>query len=135
MTANRLPVLYVVQVGESEFERYIIEDQQNQVWTGKQFDSEGGVLFARHNDAAIEGQNILRRNFKGAEPQRFVVPLYVEVLNHGGPVPVVEIAEYLSRGSRLYLDTTEHGNGPGDALALPWIDWSRIKPIKKFPHE
>ena len=132
MAKKRLPILHVVQVGESEFERYVIEDQQNQIWTGKQFDSTGGALFASHNDAAIEGQNILRRNFKGAEPQRFVVPLYVEVLNHGGPVPVAEIAKYLSRGSRLFLDTTAHGNGPSNSLVLPWIDWSRIK---EFPHE
>ena len=135
MAKKRLPILHVVQVGESEFERYVIEDQQNQIWTGKQFDSTGGALFASHNDAAIEGQNILRRNFKGAEPQRFVVPLYVEVLNHGGPVPVAEIAKYLSRGSRLYLNTTEHGNGPGDALVLPRIEWHRMKQIKESPHE
>lgn len=135
MAKKRLPILYVVQIGESEFERYVIEDQQNQVWTGKQFDSEGGVLFARHNDAAIESQNILKTNFTGVEPQRYVVPLYVEVLNHAGPVPVSKVAEYLSRGSRLFLDTTEHGNGPGDSLVLPWIEWHRIKPIKEFPNE
>jgi len=124
-----------VQIGESDFERYIIEDQQAQVWTGKQFNSEGGALFAKHNDAAIEGQNILKKNFDGMKPQRFVVPLYVEVLSHAGPVPVAEVAEYLSRGSRLFLDTAEHGNGPGDALVLPWIEWHRIEPIKEFPHE
>ena len=136
MAAERpLPILRVVQIGNDEFERYLIEDQEERVWTGERFGSEGGALFARHNEAAIEAQYILKKNFKGVEPQRFVVPLYVEVLNHGGPVPVVEIAEYLSRGSRLYLDTTEHGNGPGDALVLPWIDWSRIKPIKELPHE
>ena len=135
MAKKRLPILYVVQVGESEFDRYVIEDQHQQVWTGKHFDSKGGALFAKHNDAAIEGQNILKRNFNGVEPQRFIVPLYVEVLNHAGPVPADEIAQYLSASSRLYLDTTEHGNGPGDSLVLPRIDWSRIKPIKEFPHE
>lgn len=133
MAKKRLPILYVVQVGESEFERYVIEDQQKQVWTGKQFDSQGGALFARHNDAATEAQVILKKSFKGVEPQRFVVPLYVEVLSHAGPVAVAEVAQYLSSSSRLYIDTTEHGNGPGDSLVLPWIDWSRIKPIKEFP--
>ncbi len=130
---RELPTLRVVQIGSDEFERYLIEDQEERVWTGEQFDSQGGALFAKHNDAAIEAQNILKKNFNGVEPQRFVVPLYVEVLNHAGPVPVAEIAKYLSLGSRLYLDTTEHGNGPGDSLVLPWIDWSRIKPIKGFP--
>ena len=130
---RELPTLRVVQIGSDEFERYLIEDQEERVWTGEQFDSQGAALFARHNDAAIEAQSILKTNFNGAEPQRYVVPLYVEVLNHAGPVPVAEIAKYLSSGSRLYIDTSEHGNGPGDSLVLPWIDWSRIKQIKGFP--
>lgn len=132
---QELPILYVVQVGSEEFQRYLIEDQEQRVWTGEQFDTQGAVLFARHNDAATETQNILKANFKGVEPQQYVVPLYVEVLNHAGPVPVNEIAQYLSHGARLYLNTTENGNGPGDSLVLPWIEWSRIKPIKEFPHE
>lgn len=132
---QKLPTLYVVQVGSEDFQRYLIEDQADRVWTGERFDSQGAALFARHNDAAVESQNILKANFKGCEPQRFVVPLYVEVLNHAGPVPVAEIAQYLSNGARLYIDTTEHGNGPGDSLVLPRIEWHRIKQIKEFPHE
>ena len=132
---RELPILCVVQIGSDQFERYVIEDQEERVWTGKQFDSDGAALFARHNEAAVEAQNILKKNFKGVEPQRFVVPLYVEVLNHEGPVPSTEVAKYLSEASRLHLNTTDHGNGPGDSLALPWIDWSRIKLIKEFPNE
>lgn len=128
-------ILYVVQVGNNEFQRYLIEDQEKRVWTGEQFDAQGAALFARHNDAAIAAQNILKKNFEGIEPQRFVVPLYVEVLNHTGPVTLVDVARYLSASSSLCLNTDDHGNGPGDALALPWIDWSRIKPIKEFPHD
>ncbi len=130
-----LPTLRVVQIGSDEFERYVIEDQEERVWTGKQFDSEGGVLYARHYEAAFEAQNILKKNFEGIEPQRFVVPLYVEVLDHNGPVTLADVAKYLSASSRLYLNTSDHGNGPGDSLVLPWIDWSRIEPIKEFPHE
>ncbi len=132
---QKLPILYVVQVGSEEFQRYVIEDQQDRVWTGEHFDSQGAALFARHNDAATETQNILKSNFNGVKPQRYVVPLYVEVLNHAGPVPMNEIAQYLSHGARLYLDTTENGNGPGDSLVLPRIEWSRIKPIKECPHD
>ncbi len=135
MANNPLPILYVVQIGEPDFQRFVIEDEQDRVWTGERFDSDGGALFAKHNDAATEAQSILKANFKGVESQRFVVPLYVEVLNHAGPMPVAEIAQYLSHGARLYIDTREHGNGPGDSLVLPKIDWSRIRPIKEFPHE
>lgn len=126
MAKKQLPILYVVQIGESDFERYVIEDQQDRVWTGEQFDTQGAALFARHNDAAIEAQAILKKNFNGVEPQRYVVPLFVEVYSHEGPVPLADVAEYLSNASRLYISTTDHGNGPGDSLVLPWIDWSRI---------
>jgi hypothetical protein len=129
MAEKRLPILYVVQIGEPDFERYVIEDQQDRVWTGEQFDAQGAALFARHNDAAVEAQHILKRTFDGMEPQRFVVPLYVEVLSHAGPVPLAEVAKYLSEASRLYLNTTDHGNGPSDSLVLPRIEWHRIKQI------
>ena len=132
---RELPPLFVVQIGESHYERFVIADDQDRVWTGEHFDSQGAALFARHNDAATEAQTILKANFKGVEPQRFVVPLYVEVLNHAGPVPMNEIAQYLSHGARLYLNTTENGNGPGDSLVLPRIEWHRIKKIKEFPHD
>lgn len=127
MAKKRLPILYVVQLGSEEFERYLIRDQEERVWTGEQFDSEGGALFARHNDAATETQNILKRNFNGVEPQRYVVPLYVEVYSHAEPVPLAEVAKYLSEASRLYLNTTDHGNGPSDSLVLPRIEWHRMK--------
>lgn len=135
MANNPLPILYVVQIGEPEIQRFVIEDEQDRVWTGERFDSQGAALFARHNDAAVEAQNILKANFDGVKPQRFVVPLYVEVLNHAGPVSMNEIAQYLSHGARLYLDTREHGNGPGDSLVLPRIEWHRIRPIKECPHD
>ena len=129
---RKLPILYVVLAGSSdEFPRFTILDAQDRLWNGQEF-GPTGVLYARHNDAAIEAQNILRSHFDD-EPQRYIVPLHIEVYSHAGPVPLAEVAEYLSRGSRLYIDTTEHGNGPGDSLVLPWIDWGRIKPIKEFP--
>lgn len=129
---RKLPILYVVLAGSSdEFPRFTILDAQDRHWNGQEF-GPNGVLYARHNDAATEAQNILRSHFDG-EPQRYTVPLYIEVYSHEGAVPVTDVAEYLSKASRLYVSTTEHGNGPGDALVLPRIEWHRIK--QEFPHE
>lgn len=131
---RELPILYVVPAGSSDdFPRFTILDAQDRPWNGQEF-GPTGVLYARHNDAATDAQNILRSHFDG-EPQRYVVPLCVEVYSHAGPVPVAEIAKYLSLGSRLYLNTAEHGNGPGDSLVLPRIEWHRMKQIKEFPHD
>lgn len=70
----------------------------------------------------------------GLELQRYVTPLLIEVLNHSGPVPLADVAQYFSDVSTLHLNTTENGNGPGNSLVLPWIGWSRIKQIKEFPN-
>ena len=132
MAKQRLPILRVVQFGK-EFERYSIEDEQAQIWDGQKF-SQSGVVYANHNHAATDVQAILKSNFEGVKPQRYVVPLYVEALSHE-PITIAEVAQYLSHASRLFLNTTDHGNGPDNSLVLPWIDWSRIKPIKEFPHD
>ena len=131
---RKLPILYVVLAGSSdEFPRFTILDAQDRLWNGQEF-GPTGVLYARHNDAATEAQNILRSHFDG-EPQRYIVPLCIEVYSHAGPVNVADVAQYLSEASRLYINTTEHRNGPGDALVLPRIEWHRIEQIKEMPHE
>ena len=130
---HQLPILYVVESGSSDFQRWMISDDRDRLWGGDDF-GQNGVLYARHNDAAVDAQNILRGHFGGIQPVKYVVPLFVESLSHR-PVPVAEIASYLSRASRLFLNTAEHGNGPGDSLILPRIEWSRIKEVKGVRHE
>ena len=132
MAYQRLPILRVVQIGNDEFDRIVIEDEQSQVWTGQAF-GQSGVLYADHKHAATDVQTILKKNFEGVNPQRYVVPLFVEVYSDE-PVPVAQVAMYLSTASRLLLNTTDHGNGPGDSLVLSWIDWNRIKKLKETPH-
>lgn len=123
---QKLPILYVTLAGSSdEFPRFTILDDKDRLWNGQEF-GPTGVLYARHNDASTAAHDILRSHFDG-EPQRYIVPLYVEVYSHAEPVPVDEVAKYLSGASRLYVNTTEHGNGPGDSLVLPWIEWHRIE--------
>lgn len=136
MAKNRkLPFLSVVPTGSSDvFPRFLISDARDRLWNGHEF-GPTGVIYADPNAAATDVQNILKKNFEGVEPQRYVVPVCIEVLNHAGPVPVAEVAKYLSRVSRLFLNTTEHGNGPGDSLVLPRIEWHRIEPLKECPNE
>lgn len=129
---RELPILYVVLAGSSdEFPRFTILDAQDRPWNGQEF-GPTGILYARHNDAATDAQQILRSHFDG-EPQRYVVPLYVDVFSHDGPVPLSEVAEYLSVASKLFIDSQVHGNGPGDSLVLTRIEWSRIRTIKEVP--
>lgn len=130
---RQLPILFVVESGSPDFQRWMISDDKDRLWDGQDF-GPNGLLYARHNDAAVDARDILRGHFGGIRPVRYIVPLFVESLCHR-PVPVAEVAQYLSRASRLYVNTSEHGNGPGNSLVLPWIEWSRIKEVKEFPLE
>ncbi len=130
---RQLPVLYVVESVPPDFQRWMISDDRDRLWSGQEF-GQNGVLYARHNDAAVDAQNILRGHFGGIQSVKYIVPLFVESLSHK-PLPVAEVAQYLSRASRLYLNTSEHGNGPGDSLVLPRIEWNRIEKVKGFPSE
>ena len=132
MANQRLPILRVVQVGNDDFNRYQIADEQEQLWNGQQFQPERGILYADLNVASTDVQSILKKNFEGVKPVKYVVPLTIEVFSNE-PVPVNDVAMYLSRASRLYLNTTDHGNGPGSSLILPQIEWHRIKQIKESP--
>ena len=125
-----LPVLRVMQIGSDEFKRFLIEDQKSQkVWTGDRFSTlHKPTIYADHNAAATEVQNILKKTFVGVEPQRYVVPVCIEVFSHS-EVPMNNVAMYLSRVSQLVLNTTDHGNGPGSSLVLPRIEWHRIEKI------
>jgi len=122
---RKLPVLTIVTAGSPEFQRYLIADSQNRLWTGHGF-AERGLIYGDFNDAAIDTQRILRSQFDGIEPQVFVAPLVIEVFSDN-PIPVAFIARHLSRSARLHLDVPQHGHGPNGSLVLPVIDWSRIE--------
>lgn len=136
MGKKRLPILSVIQTGNPEFERFVIKDQKQRMWNGELLGQETTrpLLYAAHEAAACDIHNILKSNFQGVEPVRYVVPLVVEVFSHEA-VHVAEVAQHLSRSSRLFLNSTEYGNGPRNSLVLPVIEWHRIEPMKEIPNE
>ena len=134
MKKKKLPILSVMRL-RSEFGRFLIQDDKKRVWTGEQFDSGRALLYADSNDACFEVHKILKKNFEGVEPKRYVVPCFIEVLSHE-PVSEGDIAKYLSDGAILSMDTDKHGNGPGNnSLVLPVIDWKRIAEIEEIPND
>ena len=54
MASQRLPILRFVQVGNDDFNRYQIADEQEQLWNGEGFESEKGILDADHNVACTD---------------------------------------------------------------------------------
>lgn len=122
---KKLPILTVLRLA-NQFDRYVIEDERHRSWNGQRFGNQNPALYANHNEACLDSQNILRSNFKGIEPVKYVVPVFVEVYSHE-PVSELDVARYLSASSILQIDTSIHGNGPQNSLVLPLIDWRRIE--------
>lgn len=129
---QKLPILTVMRT-QTEFPRFLIQDDNERVWTGERFHANGAALFANQNDACLEVHSILKRHFDGIEPKRYVVPCFIEVFSEE-LVSEVEVASFLSKATRLELHTNEYGNGPNNSLVLPVIDWKRIEEIKEMPN-
>ncbi len=129
MASKRLPILREAQVGNEEFNRFLIANEQKHVWN-ELFIPDEGVLYADHNHAARDIQGIVKKNFTGLKPQCYVVSVYVQVFRNE-PVSMNEVGAYLSRSSKLHIDTTLHSNGPDESLVLGCIHWHRIKPVKQ----
>jgi hypothetical protein len=127
---QQLPILAVVQTN-APFQRFFIEDEKEQVWTGSQFEKAGlPALFASPFGVRSAYHDILKGYFPGVTPVRYVVPLVVEVYSHQ-PLHISEVAKYLAKTASLQMDIPQNGNGPGDSLVLARIDWHRIEEPKE----
>ena len=123
---DKLPILTVLQL-HNQFDRFVIRDEKNRDWNGEKFTKKGTPsLYADHDLACRDGHDILKQHFVDVQPVRFIVPIFVDVLSRE-PVDRVDVARYLCQTSRLVLDTSKNGNGPGNSLVLPVIDWRQIE--------
>lgn len=125
---QKLPILYVIPSGPPEFRRFAIADEQNRFWDGQQF-SKTGQLYARHHEAALQLQAILKSHFAGVEPVRLVAPVVVDVFSRT-PTDHLAVANYLSQAARLWINTNDFGYGPNGSLVSTQIPWGRLRQAK-----
>jgi hypothetical protein len=137
MMNTKLPIISIVPLG-GNFERYVIEDQRQRVWDGSRFvkpvTPTTPLVYAGHNSAAIDAQGILKSSFPGVESVKYVVPIFVEVFSKE-PLPVDDVAQYLSDSTRLVINSADHGNGPQSGLVLTRVEWGRIEQMREFPND
>lgn len=115
---------------ESEFSRYLIEDQKETVWDGTEFvvDRRQATLYANSNEASLDVHEILKRDLRARRRTCFSVPVVVEVYaDKKEIVNPLEIAEWLSKTCRLHMRTSENGLGPDNSVVLPVIQWHLIE--------
>lgn len=105
-------------------------DEEGPLWTGRRFsgDRRKALLYQSFNDAGFATQQILRRWYSDKKVTRYAAPITVAL--HSDSPDRAELMRWLARASLLHLDTTTHGNGPGDGLALVEIEWGRIQEIE-----
>lgn len=138
MNVRRLPVLSVDSVGTPVFPRFVIHDHRRRHWTGEKHgfarSNLSPMLFAERNMASQEAHAILKHHFKGVEPQRYIVPVFVEVYSHD-PVEPGEVASYLLNATSFNINVQKCGNGPNNSLVLPTIDWTRMEHYNEVPDD
>lgn len=113
-----------------EYPRYVVEDQDGNVWNGVEFVSERklGVLYAGTEDACIEMQNILKKDLSQRVLIRLTAPVVIEV--YADPEAIInplDIAAWLSRTCHLQMRTSENGLGPNNSVVLPTIYFHKIE--------
>ena len=86
---NKKPALAAVGFMESDFVRYLIQDEKGRFWTGKGFtkDQRKALAYADENVIARDMRRILKRRCKGLIRYRFVAPVHDRRICRGSNRP------------------------------------------------
>jgi hypothetical protein len=125
------PALIAVPFIESQWLRYVIQDERERYWTGKGFSNNQRQALTYADSLAVtqDMRRILRRRCKGLVRYRFVVPVMIDVYANG-PIDQEEMAWFLSQNCLVSMSRLGTGEGPGDSVVLPLVDWNKMKMLK-----
>jgi len=130
--AMKKPALVAVPYLESEWLRWIIQDERKRYWTGRRFskDQRRALTYADSLVVTQDMRRILKRRCKGLIRYRLVVPVTIDVYADG-PIDEEEMAWYLSQSCFVSMSWLGTGEGPSDSVVLPLVDWNRMKMLKR----
>lgn len=126
-------ILSVHRTGTPQFPRYVIGDQFNRVWSGDGWseNERDGLLYGDSPEACLEVQRLLQLEYTDKPVRRFRAPVYLD-LYADEPLPTVQIVRWLSKASRLLIDSPQQGNGPAEGtLGLVRIEWGEIEEVQE----
>ncbi len=128
---KKKPALFAAGFMESNFVRYLIQDEQGRFWTGKGFTKDKRKALAYADEVVIlrDMRRILKRRCKGMIRHRFVAPVMIDVYAEG-PIDQEELAWFLSQNVFVSMDGLGTGEGPGESVVLPLVDWKKLKMMK-----
>ncbi len=131
ITMKKKPALAAVPFVESQWLRWIIQDEKDRYWMGRRFskDQRQALTYADSLVVVEDMRRILRRRCKGLIRYRLVAPVIIDVYADS-PIDQEEMAWFLSQNCFVSMSRLGTGEGPGDSIVLPLVDWSKLKMMK-----
>jgi hypothetical protein len=130
--------LCLKMVGKRRFPRWIIGNDQGQVWNKFGWfppnHERGGQLFADMN--SVHGAARLIQCLQHGEKkyrQVFRFPCTVEVYSDS-PIRVGELRQWLDLALQYWLDYFAHGNGPKGSGVVSMAELSKLKQVRLKRH-
>jgi hypothetical protein len=131
ITVKKKPALVAVPFIESQWLRYVIQDERERYWTGRRFskDQRKSLTYADSLVVTQDMRRILKRRCKRLITYRLVAPVVIDVYADG-PIDQEEMAWFLSQNYFVSMNRLGTGEGPGDSAVLPLVDWNKMKMLK-----
>ncbi len=128
---KKKPALVAVPFIESQWLRYVIQDERDRYWTGRRFsrDQRKALTYADSVAVTQDMRRILKRRCKGLIRYRLVAPVMIDDYADG-PIDQEVMAWFLSQNCFVSMSRLGTGEGPGDSVVLPLVDWKRLKMMK-----
>ena len=74
-------------------------------------------------------RRILKSRCKGLIRYRLIAPVMIDVYADG-PIDQEEMAWFLSQNCFVSMNRLGTGEGPGESVVLPLVDWQKTKMMK-----
>lgn len=128
---KKKPALFAVGFMESDWVRYLIQDERGKYWTGQAFskDKRKALAYADETVLARDMRRILKRRSKELVRHRFVAPVMIDVYAEG-PLDQEELAWFLRNNCFVSMDGLGTGVGPGDSVVLPVVEWEKLRMMR-----
>jgi hypothetical protein len=128
---KKKPALLAVPFVESQWLRYVVQDERERYWIGKGFskDQRQALTYADSLVVTQDMRRILKRRYKGLRRYRLIAPVMIDVYAEG-PIDREEMAWFLSQNCFVSMSRLGSAQGPGDSVVLPLVDWNKLKMMK-----
>ena len=129
--AMKKPALVAVPFIELQWLRYVIQDERERYWTGRGFskDQRKALTYADSVAVTQDMRRILKRRCQGLTRYRLVAPVTIDVYAEG-PIDLEEMVWFLSQNCFVSMSRLGTGEGPGDSVVLPLVNWKKLRMMK-----